>query len=131
LLSFFHFHNIGPKKCIILPAVERVGLHVVVLSAPRGVGADAVGDDAETPGVGHVDVGVVALVVPGVDHQVAEKTALAHIGLGQHVARHELISVEVESQQLGGTLLDTALGNVDLAGVQDPQTTASVVNLRQ
>lgn len=100
-----------------------------MLNAPRGVAAHAVGDDAETPGVGHVDVGVVALVVPGVDHQVAEETALAHVGLGQHVASHDLVGVQVEGQQLGGTLLDTTFGNVDLSGVQNPQTTASVVNL--
>lgn len=101
-----------------------------MLSAPRGVGADAVGHNAETPGVGHVDVGVVALVVPGVDHQVAEQTALAHVFRGKDVASHDLVGVQVEGQQLSGTLLDAALSNVNLAGVQNPQTSASVVNLK-
>jgi len=113
-----------------IPASKRLRLHVVVLNTPRVVGLGAVDDDAESPGVGHVDVGVLALVVPGVDDQVAEKTALEDGALGQNVTDDDLVGVQVKGQQLGRALLDTSFSNFNLAGIKNPQTAASMIDLK-
>lgn len=105
---------------------KRVGVEEMVGDPPTPHAFQAEDYQAVPPDVGQVGVDVDAVAISDVHGDVRVEAVLFDEVVRQGVAEEEFVGGQVEEEDLRGAHLEGFDGDVDLAGVQDPQTATAV-----